>query len=648
MEDFAERLGRLSELSDEELSSLEDEIVTAFDAADEAQDLPTMEGLADAIDQVRAEIETRGDTEEPEAEAESMPEEMAASAAETEEVEEVVAAVEGEDEAPEAEAEPEAEIEADIVVEASAETETEEGAEEAPAEDAVEEEVTAAVEAEVEAEVSDEAVTEIVEPVAADASDEAEAEATDPVVEEDIVVEPEAEEAQDESEDTVATEITAADVPEENVPVAASAPVVIRAGGDVPGFTAGAELSSMDSVYEAMSAKVRAMSGLSRGDGERVIVASLRYGTDAPEDKTLRPGDQEGNSRKIREMLSDKEALTAGGMVAAGWCAPRAPQYDVPTVGTTDRPVRNALPTFNADRGGITWMRPPALPDNAGALSLWRHNGSAWVSYTNPAGTTQASPNDQKPCFTVTCGSEQSIDVDALPLCICFDNLTARAFPEWIRANTDLTMVAQARFAEQKSLAQMFAVVATGGHGAVTASLGVARDFISTVRESAASFRWYHRMQGAPLQLLAPSWLAEAIAIDLGLQAPGDDKFGTVSTSDVDGYLGEFGVQAIWYIDDAPSTAAFTGAAFPATANWLLFPTGAFVRLDTGELNLGVVRTKEDLQKNAYCEFSETFEAVAYMGPDPATSKSWVVRGLTTVNLLGSHSLGTDLAASFT
>ena len=438
----------------------------------------------------------------------------------------------------------------------------------------------------------------------------------------------------------MATDVTAEDVPAENVPVTASGPAtVIRAGGDIPGLTAGAQLDGMEDVIDAMTKKINAMRGVS-GRGEQVIVASITTDAEVDEDRVLRPGDLEGNGRKIRELIGNPEALTPEALTAGGWCAPRTPVFDVPTVGTTRRPVQAGLPTFRADRGGITWTQPPSLSTFTAATSLWRHDGSNWVAYTDPEGDTEASPNDEKPILTIACGTEVSKDVDAIPVALTFDNLMARAYPEWVRATTELVMVGQARFAEQKALAEMFAVASTGT-GDVTEPLGVARDFMLTVRIAAAEKRWEHRLDSdSPLQLLAPEWLCEAIAADLGLQAPGDDTT-ALNRSIVNGYLSEFNVSAIWYMDDAPGTAAFSSAsAFPASAHWLLFPTGSFVRLDNGELNLGVVRTKEDVQKNAYTEFSETFEAVAYMGPANA---AWVTYGLSPVNLIGSHSLGTSL-----
>jgi hypothetical protein len=642
VEQFTERLARLAELSDEELTSLEEELIAAFDAADESADLDGMQSTADAIESVRAEKSGRAPVEE-------------------------VAAEEEVPVAPEVEEVP-LEMAASAVEEPATETETEEpvldeASEPAVTADAVPEETTVdeTPSAEVEGETVEEPVVADAEaqeeevPAEAPAEEPAEAEAGDEPVEDDNTSTSEADEAEDtpeaaeaaeESEEQVAPEITADDVPEANEPVTAAAPTyTIRAGGDIPGITAGAALDSMDDVVTAMTKKVNAMRGVG-GDGEHIIVASFSYDEAVAEERTLKPGDLNGNAKKIREFLSEPEALTRDALVAGAWCAPRTPLYDVPTMGTTVRPVRDALPSFNAERGGITWISPPGLPSLASATSLWRYDNSdsTWKSYTDVEGETETNPVETKPCLTIPCGPEKTADVDAIPVCFCFDNLGARAFPEWVRGNTELVLVGQARFAEQVLLSKMYAVAATGAScGDPATQVGAARDFIFTVQTAAAAKRWSLRLApNAPLQLLAPAWVATAIAIDLGLQAPGDNTF-TTNVDTVDGYFREFGVDPIWHFDDVPGSAAFTGCAFPGYADWLLFPTGSFLRLDTGELNLGVVRTKEDVQKNKYCEFSETFETVAYVGPD--SPNGWVTKGRTSIDLLGGTGAPIDLSA---
>lgn len=603
MDQFSDRLARLSDLSDDDLSSLEAQMIEAFDAADTSGDLDTMQAVADALDGVRAEASSRAD----QAPAAPAPADLApaapaaAPAPDAQAAAVVTAAAEDDDPAVEEVPEPSEEADPEPAPEAEPEPETE------PEVSVVDPEPA---------------------PVAADEALAAEAEA-------EPEPEPESEPAPEtESEDPVATEITADEVPEEHEPDLVSASAVpnyvIRAGGDIPGFTSGTTLEDMDVVAEAMAAKINSMRGIG-GDGEHIIVASMRTTLEADETRTLYRGDAVGNGKKIRSLLSDKEQLTPEGLTAGAWCAPRAPIYDVPTVGTTARPVRDSLPTFNANRGGVVWMEPPVLPTIDDSLALWRYSGSAWQSFTDTPGTGTAGTT--KPCFTIPCGTEHTADLDALTLCMCFDNLMAKAFPEWVRATTDLTMVAQARFAEQVALSQMFAIATTGTCGTPATQVGAARDFLLTVRAAAASLRWSLRMDmNAPLQLLAPSWVAEAMAIDLALQSPGDSTYRTTD-SEVMSAFSDFHVQPVWYIDDAPGTDAFSGCSFPANAHWLLYPTGSFIRLDNGELNLGIVRTKEDVQANRYCEFSETFETIAYMGP---ASHAWVTRGLTQIDLAGS------------
>ena len=642
MDQFTERLARLAELSDEDLAALEEELVAAFDAADEAANLDDMQSMAESIESVRAEKDSRMPVEEmpvdmadTESMVEEMPVDMAAGAMdEDSDTDELLKAKNYKS------------ITADSTIEAEAPaTTTEVVAEVVEAVEAVEAvEPVEPVEAEVEAEV--EAAETAVEAEVEAESEVETAESTDnPSTAEADPAEatPEATEPAEEREEQV-TQITAEDVPEANLPVVASPRAyTIRAGGDIPGITAGTELNGMDDIVEAMTKKVNAMRGAG-GDGEHIVVASFQYDESAAEERTLKPGDMNGNAKKIRNFLAEPEALTHDALVAGAWCAPRTPIYDVPTVGTTSRPVRDSLPSFNAERGGISWIAPPGLPPEA--TSLWRYDSGddTWKSYSDVEGTTETDPVETKPCITIPCGPEQNADVDVIPVCFCFDNLSARAFPEWIRANTELVLIGQARFAEQVLLSKMYAVAATGASCSDPATqVGAARDFIMTVQTAAASKRWRLRLDpNAPLQLLAPAWVQSAIAIDLGLQAPGDNTF-TTSTNAVDGYFREFNVDPIWHIDDVPGGAgAFSGCAFPSAADWLLFPTGSFLRLDTGELNLGVVRTKEDVQKNKYCEFTETFETVAYTGP--LAPNGWVTVGSTSIDLIGGTGAAIDLS----
>lgn len=55
----------------------------------------------------------------------------------------------------------------------------------------------------------------------------------------------------------------------------------------------------------------------------------------------------------IRDTLASRHSLTASG----GLCAPLTPYYDLPTITTAGSPVRDALPRFTAQRGGIDYSK---------------------------------------------------------------------------------------------------------------------------------------------------------------------------------------------------------------------------------------------------------------------------------------------------
>ena len=51
------------------------------------------------------------------------------------------------------------------------------------------------------------------------------------------------------------------------------------------------------------------------------------------------------------------------------------------------------------------------------------------------------------------------------------------------------------------------------------------------------------------------------------------------------------------------------------------------------------------MQQNKYCEFSETFESVAYMGPTANPDDAWAFRGTTNIFVRGGF---TPAVSAFT
>jgi chemotaxis protein histidine kinase CheA len=385
------------------------------------------------------------------------------------------------------------------------------------------------------------------------------------------------------------------EVPADRRPVAQAsvAPVAITAGADIPGYTAGSPMNDMHDVASAFEKRIHALRRVNGGDGEQHIVASVS--TQYPESRTLTT-DAESNWAKV-QAVTGPEALVASG----GHSAPFEVKYDIFGLGTTARPLRDALPKFQADRGGIRFVTPPVLSSYANAVGIWTAaNDSAETP--NPAA---------KLSLTVTAAGENTVATDAVTLQLQFGNLMTRAYPELIARHNELGLIQHAREAEGQILTRL-----TDLSTAVTSTslIGVARDFLVTLGRAAANYRGRHRLEAdAPLRVIAPFWIKDAMVADLALQMPGDATLNAMS--EIDGFIASRNINITYHIDD------FTGSQSAAALNefadtfvWYMFAEGTFLFLDGGTLDLGVIRDSTLVGTNDYKMFVETFEGVAKVG----------------------------------
>lgn len=452
---------------------------------------------------------------------------------------------------------------------------------------------------------------------------------TEPVAEAAPVVEPVAAEV---------VAITPTTTVEEGTPVAAAAgtevavpqgaePVVaagrgsrVFVGGNVPGFTPGTELSTQEEFGQAMSARINTLLRLNGGDGEQVVIASIK--SDAPEDRTLQGSDPYQIMDKIRA-VTDPDALVQSNpgtaiTASGGCCAPLVTRYDLwDDGGTTARPVRDSLAGFRADRGGIRFYPGPHLADLQGALGFW--------TCADDTAADERNTSTWKVCADIDCPAEQTAELQAITMCIKFGVLQTRIFPEVAAANNKLAMVAQARLADSALLAQIKA----GSYGITDAGTtwGAVRDLMNTIGRASMYYRDRYRLTSAPLRAILPAWVLEAMRTDL-LDGPDWGRpWGThygVSEDEMRTFFSNRNINVTFALDSAvPATNGggfFATAnanalpAWPTTCEWALFPEGAWLYLDGGSLDLGVIRDSTLVRVNDYMEFAETFEAAALIG----------------------------------
>jgi len=664
MDQIKDMMDQLADLDSDQVTDLQNSIIKEFESVEKEDPTPqtvdAMSSLADMLDTVRGEFKRReaaaqelaqraaeaasrvyGDDKEKDMESDSSEEKKEDMASESEAAmgedkkdempsEEVPAA-----EAPVAEEMPmeeevapseemdeeekkkeeemsEASTEADKTAEFSAEsniTEAAAVAEEAVVADGSEPEAAVAAEvvadatAEAEAEVSEEAPAEAVVADEAVASDVADAAADVADGAEASVATTTENPTESMTQEIMEAPVTAAanadnlniEVPADRRPITetSAAAVAITAGADIPGYTAGSSMDSMSDVSVAMEKRLHALRRVNGGDGEQHIVASIT--TQYPEARTLTQ-DAESNWAKV-QAVAGPEALVASG----GHSAPFEVKYDIFGLGTTDRPLRDALPRFQADRGGIRFVTPPVLSSYANAVGIW----------TAANDSAQTPSPSAKLSLTVAAASETTVATDAVTLQLQFGNLMSRAYPELIARHNELGLIQHAREAEGQILTRLTALST-----AVTSTslIGVARDFLVTLGRAAANYRGRHRLGAdAPLRVIAPAWIKDAMAADLALQMPGDASLN--AAAEIDGYIASRNINITYHIDDfTDAQGASALNEFADTFVWYMFAEGTFLFLDGGTLDLGVIRDSTLVGTNDYKMFVETFEGVARIG----------------------------------
>ncbi len=655
MDQIKSQVDSLSELGDEQVVELQAAIVSEFEMVESQEVTPetvdAMTALADMLDTVRGDIQRR----------EAAAEELASRAAEAtarvmgegegimdgenptdgqEVVPDMETPVTGEPvtdmETPVTEEEDKTAMAESSITEASTPTETStedavfgEYGKETPAtedEEKKEDEVSSYSAESVEAsavteETTEFSTTETVE-VSTETSEEFATSETTTTI---------APEAQEEQATVTASVEQGFDAPADRQPVISvsePAKVAITAGADIPGYTAGSTIDSIQDVAVAMEKRIHSLRRVNGGDGEQHIVAS--FTTSYPEERTLTT-DAESNQLKINA-VAGPEALVASG----GHAAPFEVKYDIFGLGsTTDRPVRDALPKFQADRGGIRFVTPPSLVTySSGTVYNYDSAVGVWTAANDSAETPNPAT---KASLTVAAAAENTVSTDAVTLQLQFGNLMTRAYPELIARHNELALVQHAREAELNLISKIGAgSTAVNAHVATTEAaslIGFARDFLVQVRKAAVAYRSRHRIDaGTRLKAIVPAWIFDAMAADLALNMPGDGSLGA-GKAEIEGYLAGSAVDMVPSLD-LNSFGAQQGSAaklleFPDQITWYLFSEGTFLFLDGGTLDLGIIRDSSLVGTNDYKMFIETFENVAKVGVESlAITSSLSINGV--------------------
>jgi len=390
---------------------------------------------------------------------------------------------------------------------------------------------------------------------------------------------------------------------------------VITAGADLPNIALGGEFQSMHDLAKAFSGRITAMRGLRGADGDKVKVATAKLGGEFAEggSRYLSSTDGEANLARVNAVMTPQAIVAAGGLGA-----PEEAKYDFFGAGDDDRPVRDSLPVFTADRGGVRFMRPPTLNDVDGVVGIWTVQNDI-DAVTNPA--------IRKPSFRVAPGPEIVVDIQGVTSIMTFGNLMTRFYPELVARHIELAKVAHARVTEQQLLTQIGAL-STHVTGR-TQRVGAVREVMMALSQATASYRNRHRIkQAVAMRAILPVWFLEVLRADLVLQHPGDGlEVFDIADAKIEGWFRSRNINVTWSMDGEAGqdyeslTLAGAGADgtlgladYPTTVVWYLFVDGTFSFMDGGELDLGLVRDSTLNAANDYQMFTESFENVVKFG----------------------------------
>lgn len=416
------------------------------------------------------------------------------------------------------------------------------------------------------------------------------------------------------------------EAPSENADGRIVAPLVASGGGRISNDDAGVE-DLTDRLNDAVSSlRNQRSTALAR-----VIVASA-----VPELPHRLEGGQtpERNRKQMDDAVKAQTTITASG----GICRPVTVDYSVPTWTNVEEPVKAALPSIGAPRGGLQYGQPVAYDATVygPGVAVWTeaNDENPGGSNTGPGGT--GTGPTVKPCITLDCSSFVEVDVEAITQCAELSNFRGRFSPENVEVLMGYLQQAFVSKAEAERLRQMRAA---SKHVTVAQAFGAARDLFGFFDRLRAYFRSIYRLSdNVALEVHLESYVRELVRTDLRKAAfattSGSIDNLMVTDAQIDGYFASIGLTPTWVLDDDTADQTFAKAtagtqsspstfpSFPARSSHsgtvnvraICFPSGTFQRLDGGELNLGVVRDSALNAVNKYQVFSEIFEAVAMRG----------------------------------
>jgi hypothetical protein len=323
----------------------------------------------------------------------------------------------------------------------------------------------------------------------------------------------------------------------------------------------------------------------------------------------------DANNQKMMSWFGPGQGKQTPLAAACGLCGPGDVDHSHPICSEDGRPIRDALPQFQATRGKITFAPAASIGDLAGNVSIWTlADDEAACAVGSPA-----SPGDTptKPCPPIACPEEIVCATDAVVRCITVGNFQAQFSPEFWSSRLALLLAEFDRVAEQKAIEEIHAASVDLG---TVDECNTLNSFLMGINSVIAADRSAQRNMTRRYRVIADAYIRDYMRNQVikNLGVANNIEALQLADATINGWLADINVSVVWTFDgtfDGVEHRILLPGETPTTAGVYVHPEDSFVFLDGGTLDLGT--DIHDSMLNATNDrqaFAESFEKTCFRG----------------------------------
>lgn len=341
----------------------------------------------------------------------------------------------------------------------------------------------------------------------------------------------------------------------------------------------------------------------------------FRLSRDFQEDRQLGFNVDLNNQRMLSAFGVGGEQQESPLAASCGLCGPGDVDHSHPICSEEGRPIRDALPQFQATRGKITFAPAMSIGDLSQNVSIWTQEMDAAACATDSPDSPGPTPT--KPCPPIQCPEELTCATDAVVRCITVGNFQAQFSPEFWSASLALLMAEFDRVAEQKIIEEIHDASVDLG---VIDGCNTLASFLTGINSVVAADRSAQRNMSRNYRVIADAYIRDYLRNQVIVNMGVANNIDALQLADatINAWLSDIGVTPVWTYDgtfDGTEHRILLPGEVPTDAGVYIQPEDAFVFLDGGTLDLGT--DIHDSMLNATNDrqaFAESFEKTCFRG----------------------------------